>query len=116
MAFPFCIPEDIEELRPFDYQVHQIHLPPTQDDQFGPIANIGTIAFDTHEELLWVGNIHVSALPHKHHCGGRRHVNALELGSCYLLLLAHGEAAAKVHSITSPWTRRRFSTAVPFQR
>ena len=105
MAFPFCIPEEIEELRPFGYQVHQIHLPPTQDDQFGPIANIGTIAFDTHEELLWVGNMHVSALPHKHHCGGRRHVNALELGSYYLLLLAHGEAAAKVHSSTSPWTR-----------
>ena len=29
--------------------------------QFGPMPNIGTLAFDTQQDLLWVGDNHVSS-------------------------------------------------------
>lgn len=38
------------------YQVHSYQLPGPSVDQFTSVSNIGTIAFDTHEELLWVGD------------------------------------------------------------
>ena len=37
-------------------QVHQIQLPSPNIAQYGPIPNIGTIAFDTQQDLLWVGD------------------------------------------------------------
>ena len=40
-------------------QVHQIQLSSPNAAQYGPVPNIGTIAFDTHQELLWVGEYFV---------------------------------------------------------
>ena len=54
------IPTDLCTLLTHKYKVQQIQLPLTEDNQFGPIPNIATIAFDTQQELLWVGDIHVS--------------------------------------------------------
>ena len=55
------IPVDLRNVLTYKYKVQQIQLPLTQDNQFGPIPNIATIAFDTQQELLWVGDIHVSS-------------------------------------------------------
>ena len=40
-------------------QVHQIQLSSPNAAQYGPVPNIGTIAFDTQQELLWVGEYFV---------------------------------------------------------
>ena len=41
-------------------KLHSLRLPTSDVNGFGPSPNIGTIAFDTHIELLWVGDCHVS--------------------------------------------------------
>ena len=42
-------------------KLHSLRLPTSDANGFGPSPNIGTIAFDTHLELLWVGDCHVSS-------------------------------------------------------
>ncbi len=45
-----------------EYQVHHIQLPSPSVNQYTSISNVGTIAFDTHEELLWIGDNYVSII------------------------------------------------------
>ena len=40
-------------------QLHSLRLPAADINGFGPSPNVGTIAFDTKQELLWVGDCHV---------------------------------------------------------
>ena len=40
------------------FKIRQIHLAPPNLNQYAPI--ITTIAFDTHQELLWIGDDYVS--------------------------------------------------------
>ncbi len=40
----------------FPTQIYQVQLPSPNVAQYGPIPNIGTLTFDTHQELLWVGD------------------------------------------------------------
>jgi len=41
-----------------NFQVRQLHITPIVSS-FGQSALINTLAFDTHEELLWIGDNHV---------------------------------------------------------
>ena len=43
-----------------ELKLHSLRLPTSDVNGFGPSPNIGTIAFDSHIELLWVGDCHVS--------------------------------------------------------
>lgn len=45
------------------YKVQQIQLPPPNLNQYAHI--IATIAFDTYQELLWVGDDYVSLSAHQ---------------------------------------------------
>lgn len=45
------------------YKVRQIQLSPANLNQYAHI--IATIAFDTHQELLWVGDDYVSLFVHR---------------------------------------------------
>lgn len=40
--------------RPNSSQVYRLQLPPPEGN--GLQSSIGSLAFDTHQELLWVGN------------------------------------------------------------
>lgn len=48
------------------YKVRQIQLSPPNLNQYAHI--IATIAFDTHQELLWIGDDYVSLSAHQIHC------------------------------------------------
>ena len=40
-------------------QVFHVQFASPDIAQFGPVPNIGTIAFDTQQDILWVGNNYV---------------------------------------------------------
>ncbi|KAL9099961.1 MAG: hypothetical protein Q9163_004602 [Psora crenata] len=39
-------------------EIRQLQLPASDVDGYGPAPNIGALSFDTHEELLWIGDYH----------------------------------------------------------
>ena len=40
-------------------QVHSIQLPTSDCGNFGPSTTVTALAFDTQQELLWIGDNHV---------------------------------------------------------
>ena len=55
---------DAQELQLTDpkFKLQSLRLPTSDVAGYGPSPNVGTIAFDTHIELLWVGDCHVRSL------------------------------------------------------
>ncbi|KAL9129564.1 MAG: hypothetical protein Q9217_002020 [Psora testacea] len=53
-----CVCAHLQVLTPVPPQIQQLQLPASDADGYGPAPNIGVLAFDNHEELLWVGDYH----------------------------------------------------------
>jgi len=83
-------------------QIHQLQLPPS--DQ-----NVGAIAFDTQQDLLWVGDHHVCSLPLVRQLGALLITGMPELGPYHLVLQYSARA---LHLPQSPSGRSGTSYAI----